>query len=356
MTKDEKPAILIAEDEEINRTILREILKDKYRILEAENGNQAVFCIQAEGTDISLIVLDIHMPKLDGFGVIDYLNENGLNEKIPVIITTSDESAEVLVQGKKNKVADIFYKPFRAADIRRSVDTLVELCKLENNLPEVISEKSVYLSNQYDIIKKAKSFRRAKWNENIKSLMKKAVPGSEEHLLRVQRNMELMLDAVMEKYPKYGLTKAIVKAATDGCLMHDFGMIVIPESLFDKNDASASRALAQMRKRPDAGAEVINLMFANSGHQMERKYGYDICKYMYEQFDGKGYPLGLVGDEIPICAQVAGLVHRYDELRHSLSGMEQSHRSASRMILSAEYKAYNPDLLEIFEGISEQFE
>lgn len=353
MDYNEKPAILIAEDEEINRTILREILKDKYKILEAENGNQAVFCIQAEAESLALIILDIHMPKLDGFGVMDYLVENGLNEKIPVIITTADESADVLIQGKKNKVADIVYKPFRAADIRKSVDTLVEICKLENNLEDIISEKSVYLTNQYDILKKAKSLRRVKWDENIKALMKKAVPGIEPHLERVRKNTEFMLNAIMERYPKYGLSKAIIKAACDGSLMHDFGTIIIPDNLFDKGEASASRALVQIKKRPTAGSEVINLMFANSGHQMERKYGYDICKYMYEQYDGKGYPLGLVEDEIPLCAQVVGLVHRYDELRYNAGEQETPHKTVLRKILSAEYRAYNPDILEVFEEIAD---
>lgn len=356
MDYNERATILIAEDEEINRTILREILKDKYKILEAENGNQAVFCIQAEGENLALIILDIHMPKLDGFGVMDYLVENGLNEKIPVIITTADESADVLIQGKKNKVADIVYKPFRAADIKKSVDTLVEICKLENNLEDIISEKSVYLTNQYEIIKKARSFRRVKWDENIMTLMKKAIPGSEVHLERIRKNTETVLNAIMEKYPKYGLTKAIIKAAGDGSLMHDFGAIIIPDSLFEKGEASATRALLQIKKRPDAGSEVINFMFANSGHQMERKYGYEICKYMYEQYDGKGYPLGLMEEEIPICAQVVGLVHRYDDLRYNSGEQEVPHKSVMKKILSAEFRAYNPDILEAFEEISDCFE
>lgn len=355
MSDKEKPTILIAEDEEINRTILREILKDKYRVIEAENGNQAVFCIQAETDTISLIILDIHMPKLNGFGVIDYLNESGLNEKIPVIITTSDESTDVLVQGKKNKVADIVYKPFRAADIRSSVDTLIEICSLEQNLDDIISKKAEYLTNQYDVIKKAKSFHRARWDENITDLLKLMLPGCEEHTNRIRKGIEIMLERIMEAYPKYGITKAVVKAASDGSLMHDFGAIIVPDRVFDKNNAAASRGLVQLKNRPVAGSEVINLMFANSGHQLERKYGYEICRYMYEQYDGKGYPSGLVGEEIPFCAQVASLVHRYDELRYPAEGGEIPHKSVMRKILDAEYRAYNPDLLDIFENFGSEF-
>ena len=354
--KDNKPAILIAEDEEINRAILREILKDKYRILEAENGHQAVFCIQAEEADIALIILDIHMPKLDGFGVMDYLKESGLNEKIPVIVTTSDKSADVLIQAKKSRAVDIVYKPFRAADIRKIVDNLVEICKLENNLESIIEEKSIYFTNQYETLKKAKRYKRVKWEDNITALMNKLLPGNEAHRNRIRVGTEILLEGLMEKYPKYGLSKSINKAISDATLLHDIGNVIIPDSLFDGHRASAARALMQIKKRPFAGSELIILMFANSNHQLERKYAYEICRYMYEQYDGKGYPLGVGGDEIPLCAQVVSLCHKYDEYRFRSDGSVKPHKSVTRKIQEAEYKAYNPDLLEIFEVYSDAFD
>lgn len=356
MPAKEKPAILIAEDEEINRTILREMLKSKYRILEAENGNQAVFCLQAEGAGISLIILDIHMPKLDGFGVMDYLQESGLDQKIPVIVTTSDESVDVLVQAKKNRAVDIVYKPFRAADIRRTVDNLVEICRLEQNINSIIEEKSEYLTNQYNALKKAKAFHRIKWDDNIRSLMSALLQGQDEHNERIRAGSELLLRGLMEKYPKYGITKSLIKTISDASLLHDIGKAVIPDSLFDRTDSSASRAIVQLRKRPIAGSEMINLMFANSGHQLERKYAYEICRCMYEQFDGKGYPIGLSGLEIPVSAQVVGLCHRYDELRYNNDKEVMIHKSVMRKILEAEYKAYNPDLLDVFEELACSFE
>jgi len=354
--KDSKPTILIAEDEEINRTILREILKQKYRVLEAENGQQAVFCIKAEDTEISLIILDIHMPKMDGFGVMDYLVETGLNEKIPVIITTADESPEILIQGKKNKVVDIVYKPFRAADILKTVDTLVQIGDIEQNLSDIISEKSAYLTKQYEAVKKAKSFRHNKWDENIQTLMTELLPGYDAHMNRIRRITGFLCDKVVEGYPKYGYSKSISKAVTDGSLLHDIGNVIIPDTIFDKNDASATRAMVQLKKRPIAGSELINLIFANLGHQLERKYAYDICRCMYETYDGKGYPVGLTGDEIPLCAQIVGLAHRYDELRFLNDGTEKPHKSVVRKIVEAEFKAYNPDLVEIFESYESEIE
>lgn len=352
----EKPTILIAEDEEINRTILREILKEKYRVLEAENGQQAVFFLKAEETTVSLIILDIHMPKLDGFGVMDYLNDTGLNEKIPVIITTADESPDILVQGKKNKVVDIVYKPFRAADIIKTVDTLVNIVDIEHNLEAIIADKSSYLTLQYDAVRKAKTFHHSRWDDNIKTLIGQLLPGSLMHCERIQAYSLFMCEKIIEKYPQYGLSKSMVKSLVDASLMHDLGKVVIPDSLLDKNDPSAPRAIAQFRRRPIAGSELINMMFANSGHQVERKYAYEICRCMHETFDGKGYPIGLNGQEIPISAQIVGLVHRYDELRFDEEGTVTPHKSVVKKILESEYKAFNPDFLEIFEDYEADFE
>ena len=352
----EKPAVLIAEDEEINRTILREILKDKYRILEAENGHQAVFYVKAEVNSIVLIILDIHMPKLDGFGVMDYLLESGLNEKIPVIITTSDQSTDVLVQARKNRAVDIIYKPFRASDIRKRVDTLVSICNVEQKLDSIISETSEYLTNQYEALKKAKTFRRGKWEENILKVMDDAIPDNIPHNRRMKAYVSLLCEHMSKEYPKYGISKSVSRTISEVCVLHDLGQLAIPDSVFDRSDATAHRGLLQIKKRPVAASEMVNIVFANASHQTERKYAYDICRYMYEQFDGKGYPEGLVGNEIPISAQMVGLAHRYDELRFTKNGNETPHKQVMRKIMESEYKAYNPDLLDVFEEISAEIE
>lgn len=352
----EKPTILIADDEEISRAILREILKSKYRILEAENGQQAVLYIQAEELNIDLLILDIHMPKLDGFGVMDYIVEKKLTSKLPVIVTTADESSEALVQAKNYKVVDIVYKPYRAPDIIKTVDTLVDICKLEKNLESIIAQKSVYLTNQYEVFKKSRFFRRPKWDDNVKELMKEISPERVPHMDRVKRYTEVLLLATMERYPQYGLNKSMCKTIAAASLLHGIGASVIPDSLFDKNDPSAHKALMQLRRRPIAGAELVNMIFANSPFQSERKYAYDICRYLHEQYDGKGYPMGAMGDEIPIGAQAVGLVHRYDELRFAKNGKNMPHKLAMRTILDKEFKAYSPNLLEVFEDLSDSFD
>ncbi len=356
MIEDNRPAVLIAEDEEINRTILREILKDKYRVLEAENGHQAVYCIEAWETDLSLVILDIHMPKLDGFGVIDYLARNGLSERVPVIITTSDKSTDVLLQGKQNKVVDIIYKPFRASEIRKKVDMIVEVCKYENNLDAIIADTSVYLSNQYETVRKARAFHHVRWEENVRVFMDKMLPDNVDHNGRIRAYTEIMLTKIQENYPKYGLTKSSIKCILDATVLHDIGKVIIPDSVFDKDDVTAHRGLMQLKRRPEAACEMINLLFGKSSHQTERKYAYDICRNMFELFDGKGYPECLCGNEIPICAQVVGLVHKYDELRFPLLGNTITHKEAFRKILEADFRSYNPDLLEVLEELSDDIE
>ena len=354
MTGD-KPTVLIAEDEEINRTILREILKAKYRILEAENGQQAVYCLKAEKTNTSLIILDIHMPEVDGFGVMKYLEEEGLNKKIPVVITTADQDPNILIEGKKNKIVEIFYKPFRASDVSKTVDDLIEICNYEDNLDEIIAEKSVYLTNQYEAVRKAKSLLFTRWDENIKTFIFNLLPESREHILRIYSYTEILCKELAKTHPQYGITKNSARLIADASLLHDLGEVIIPNSIITgKSGDALDRAIKQVKKRPQAGAELINLIFANSGHQVERKYAYDICRYMYETCDGKGYPAGLKGGEIPICAQVVSVVHRYDELRFQKDGNVKEHEGIMDYFLDTAGERYNPVLLSTFENVSDE--
>lgn len=354
MTGD-KPTVLIAEDEEINRTILREILKAKYRILEAENGQQAVYCLKAEKTNISLIILDIHMPEVDGFGVMKYLEEEGLNKRIPVVITTADQDPNILIEGKKNKIVEIFYKPFRASDVSKTVDDLIEICNYEDNLDEIIAEKSVYLTNQYEAVRKAKSLLFTRWDENIKTFVFNLLPESREHILRIYAYTEIISKELAKTQPQYGITKNSARLIADASLLHDLGEVIIPNSIITgKSGDALDRAIKQIKKRPQAGAELINLIFANSGHQVERKYAYDICRYMYETCDGKGYPAGLKGGEIPICAQVVSVVHRYDELRFQKDGNVKAYEGIMDYFLDTAGERYNPVLLSTFESASDE--
>ena len=355
MTIKTKPVILIAEDDEINRTILTEILKDSYEVIEAEDGERAVAVIESEGERLNLLLVDIHMPVINGFEVIEYIHEHNLAEHIPVIITTADQSADVLLSGKKYRVADIVYKPFKAGDIRKSIDALFEILRCERGMDDIISEKSEHFFNQYEALKKAHSINNYLWEDNVRMTMNMLLPKGEAHRRRIQNYTGRLLECLRENYPRYELTDDDIQMITKCTLMHDIGSVVIPDDVFDKGDATSYRGFMQIRKRPIVGSELINLIFANSRHQTERKHCYEICRYMREQYDGKGYPNGLVGNEIPISAQVVGLVHRYDELRFK-NGRLHSHKTTCNMILEAEYRAYNPDLIDLFEENSNVFE
>lgn len=353
---EEKNAILIAEDEEINRTILREILKDKYEVLEAENGHQAIYRIKADYDKIALIILDIHMPKLDGYGVMDYLADSSLNEKIPVIITTSDQSTDVLISGKKNKVADIVYKPFRASEIRKRVDNLIEICKYEQNLESVIAERATYLTKQYDTITRLSNIdSKDNYIAITHELLGRLFPNSLDHISRISKYTEIFCRELQNRFEQYGLDKEECMLIKDASLLHDLGNLVI-DDVYNQGEGASHRAIMQIKKRPEAAGELVNLIFTHAPVADNRKkYAYEICRCMYEQFDGKGYPEGLTGLEIPISAQVVGLAHRYDELRFgSASVKAEFHKTAIRKILESEYKAYNPDLCDILEDVENE--
>lgn len=353
---EERQVILIAEDEEINRAILREMLKDKYDVIEAENGHQAIFHLKAMPEKIALIILDIHMPKLDGYGVMDYLVENGLNEKIPVIITTVDQSSDVLISGKRNKVADIVYKPFRASEIRKRVDNLIEICRYEQDLDSIIEEKAAYLTKQYNAITKFNSIKKISHEDVLKTIAEKMLPESIAHMNRIESYTELICSVLWKRYPQYGLDQHACEVITKASLLHDIGNTVI-DDVYVQGEGAAHRAYMQIRKRPIAAAEMINLIYADSELKEEKKYAYDICRCMYEQYDGKGYPEGLAGQEIPISAQIVGLAHRYDELRFNANNEEiEPHKVVVRKMLQSEFRCFNPSLVDIFEDYESEFE
>lgn len=350
-----RPVILIAEDDEVNRAILKEILKEDYEVIEAADGERAVALIESEQDRLNLVLADIHMPVMDGFEVIEYIHDNGLAEKIPVIITTGDQSADVLLSGKKYHVADIVYKPFKAKDIRRTIDSLFELLKCEQSIEEIVAEKSDSFSHQYDALKKVSSIKNYLWEDTIRMTMDALLPKGTAHRRRIQNYTGIMVERLCEEYPQYGLRPEDAPMIAKCTLLHDIGSFVVPDIVFDQNDANAHRGFIQIRKRPVVGSELINLIFANSKHQTEKKHCYEICRYMRELYDGKGYPDGMIGNEIPISAQIVGLVHRYDELRFQNSRVH-SHKTTVNMITEAEYKSYNPDLLDIFDELQDEFD
>ncbi len=350
-----RPVILIAEDDEVNRAILKEMLKDDYEVIEAEDGEKAVSLIKSERDRLNLVLADIHMPLMNGFGVIEFIHDQGLAEKIPVIITTADQSADVLLSGKRYQVADIVYKPFKAKDIRRTIESLFEILKCEQSIEEVVAEKSDFFSNQYTALKKAATMKNYLWEDTIRMTMDALIPKGTAHRRRIQNYTGIMCERVSEAYPQYGLKPEDAPMIAKCTLLHDIGSFVVPDLVFDQSDASAHRGFVQIRKRPIVGSELINLIFANSRHQAEKRHCYEICRYMRELYDGKGYPDGLIGNEIPISAQIVGLVHRYDELRFQ-NGRIHSHKTSANMILEAEYKSYNPDLIDVFEELQEEFD
>lgn len=356
--EQELKTILVAEDEEINRSFLREIFKGEYHLLEAENGHQAIYHIKSQGDRLSLIILDIHMPKLDGFGVMDYLRENALTEKIPVIITTSDQSTDVLLSAKQSKVADIVYKPFHLKDIKRRVNNLIELCKYENDLDSILEEQSKYLSSQYETMIKLRAFQKKSPDAAWKAVMEELIPGITPHNERMQEYVKLIADKTALLYPKYGLEKAEIQMIADAVSLHDIGKLVISDEVFDSSGAEANRVYIQIRRRPIAASELISMIFENTNLKMERKYCFDICRHMYEKYDGKGFPEGLKGDEIPISAQIVSLAHRYEELRfRGLNNAKPlTHAEVMRKILQGEFRSFNPDLLEVFEDCSPMIE
>lgn len=345
--------ILIADDEAISRSILAEILKDKYRILEAENGNQAVMYIKSQKENISLIILDIHMPKLSGFDVMNYLAESGLRDNVPVIITTADQSSEVLMQATQHRAADVIYKPYNANDIRKKIDLLIGIKNVENNMDSILQEAVAIVEKEYATIRKMHLFQIGRAQENFAMLMSQVQPEKTDHNHRVRVYTEIFGDKLLEGNSSLKVDKQTLKLIRDAIPLHSIGSLVIPEDIYKKDEKVTERAYNQIKRRPIASAEMVNIIFADVVAQKRVKVCYNICRYLHERYDGKGYPDGLKGEEIPIEAQIFSLVHRYDELLYNDEHPLNSEQ-AMRVLTEEEADSFNPYLLNAFEEIMDQ--
>ena len=355
--EERRKAILIVEDEEVSRTILKEMLKDKYAVYESANGRDAIELISEMGDGLSLIVLDIHMPEVDGFGVLDYLKDNNLSDTIPVIISTSDTSSDVMITSRSRKVAEIIYKPFSASEVRNCVDNVIDICNFEKRLGEIVEEKSLKIVNDFEKYTYRRKVSHKKKIALWKTLVTGYLPNSAGHNLRMEEYVSLLLHEASKRYDAFKLTEEQISEIIEALIVHDFGSVIIPDDLYRQGVSVGQRAVMQIRKQPIAASELIDMMFSGTELDLNKRYCFEICRFMNERYEGKGYPEGLFGDEIPISAQAVSLMHRYDVLRHpNNTSFGVGHREAVKIILEAEYKSFNPDLLDLFEELSPSIE
>ena len=333
-SSNRKAKILVADDSEMNRAILSDILEE-YEILEAENGVEAVAMLQKYGEEISLLLLDVVMPEMDGFGVLTVMNQRHWIENIPVIIISAETTPGYVERAYELGVTDFISRPFDALIVyRRVINTLLlygKQKKLIGLVEDQIYEKQQRSSVLVDILSHIVEFRNGE---------------SGLHVLHVRTLTEMFMSHLIQKSDQYGISPADISMISMASALHDIGKIAIPEAILNKPGKLTEEEFAVMQSHTTAGADMLEGL---SFYQDEPlvKLTYQICRWHHERYDGGGYPDGLKGDEIPISAQVVALADVYDALTSQrVYKPPFAHEEAVAMILDGQCGAFNPLLMD----------
>lgn len=334
LEKNNKPLVLIVDDVELNRSFLQEILEDEYKILEASNGMEALKALETYGRRIAIVLLDVIMPGMDGFDVLKQMNQRRWIENIPVVMISADNSTENVIKGYELGVTDYISRPYDSNIIKRRVKNTIILYAKQKNLEQLVWEQI-----------EEKEERNAAMINLLSTIVEFRNGESGSHVLRIRVITEILLKALMRDYKKYNLTPTDVLEITNASAMHDIGKIAIPEEILNKPGRLTAGEFELMKTHAIQGAKLLE------DTELERQdvmfqYAHDICRWHHERFDGLGYPDGLSGNEIPICAQVVALADVYDALTSErVYKPAFSHERSIKMILDGECGTFNPELL-----------
>ena len=336
-----KPKILIADDSAMNRAILVEMLGDGYDVIEAENGREAVRALQS-APEIDLLLLDIMMPEMDGFEVLKQMKHYGWIEDIPVIMISAENGSAYVERAYDLGATDFISRPFDMAIVRRRVTNTLMLYTKQKQLVGLVA-RQVYENQKsnnlmINILSHIVEFRNGE---------------SGSHVLHIHAATELILNHLVKKTDKYKLSAADIAMIGTASSLHDIGKINIPEKILNKPGRLTKEEFDIMKTHTTIGAHILeNLPFQQEEPLV--KVSYEICRWHHERWDGRGYPDGLKGEEIPIAAQVVALADVYDAMTSERCYKKAfDHDTAVRMILNGECGTFNPLLMECLTEVAD---
>ena len=330
----EKSTILIVDDSELNRTILADILGDEYNFIEAENGARAIELLRTH-TDIDLILLDMVMPEMNGFDVLTAMNNNRQIEDIPVVMISAENGIEHIERAYDLGVTDYISRPFDRMVVRRRVVNALILAAKQKRLmrlaAEQIYEKEKISDLMINIFSHIVEFRNGE---------------SGPHVLHIRTITEVLLSRLVQKTDRYSLTQEDIQLISSASALHDIGKVSIPDEIINKPGKLTKEEFEIMKSHTTVGADILHdLPFSNEEPLL--KTAYEIARWHHERYDGRGYPDGLTGEEIPIAAQVVSVADVYDALTSvRCYKSAYDHETALRMIVNGECGTFNPLLLE----------
>ncbi len=345
-TEDEieeiKQQVLIVDDSDINREILSEMLNGDFRILEASNGKECIDLLEQYGTGISIVLLDIVMPVMDGYEVLKIMGKNHWIEDIPVIMISGEGSESYVRKAYELGVSDFISRPFDMKTVYQRVLNTIKLYAKQRRLIKMVTDQIYERENNNKILISILShiveFRNGE---------------SGSHVIHINKLTELLLRQLVKNTDEYDLTGNDIELIATASALHDIGKIGIDDAILNKPGRLTDEEFEIMKTHTVIGARMLEDLEVYKDQKLVRT-ALQICRWHHEKYDGRGYPDGLKGEEIPIAAQVVSVADVYDALTSERVYKKAfSHEKAMEMILNGECGQFNPILLKCLMQIQD---
>lgn len=336
--------ILIVDDMASNRMFLKTVLDVGYDFLEAENGKVALQLMRLHHEKIAAVLLDVMMPVKDGIQTLEELKGSKFLQEFPILVITSDSGKKSELRVLDLGASDVIIKPYDPSVVKRRVALMIELFAgrraLENRVDDLFAMLNSVNNSIVNTLATVTEFRSLE---------------SGQHVIRIRKFVKILLEAVSEMYPDYGLTERKIDMISSASVLHDVGKVQIPDHILNKPGRLTDEEFAIMKTHTTAGSEILKTMSGVLDEEYMR-YAYNICRYHHERWDGRGYPDKLQQHTIPLCAQAVAICDVYDALTTPRVYKDAfPHETAVKMIIGGECGQFNPEMIKAFGSVLERF-
>lgn len=335
-----RQSVLIVDDSELNRKMLGQMLGSRFDIAEAASGEACLQLLKQNATGISIVLLDIHMPGIDGFTVLEEMNQKNLLEQIPVIMISSEDTVDAVRRAFDLGASDYISRPFDAKVVYQRIINTIQLYAKQRRLSAMAADLA---------------FEKERASRMMIGILSQVVEKrngeSRDHVQRVAQLTSMLLAGLAQKTDRYPLTREMRRTIATAAALHDIGKMEICEDLLHKEGPLTEAERRTLQSHTLLGAQMLEEQPECRDDAFART-AYNICRWHHERYDGGGYPDGLQGEQIPIEAQVVGLADVYERLvSRPVDGHARTHSEVVQMICTGVCGAFNPLLLDCLQDM-----